>query len=332
MLAVKATLSTSHEEVLSVEWSLDGTQALSTGDNGLQLWDMSTLTAVHSLTEFEDDVNHALICNKDPNILYTACMNTIQKWDLRDPGHAARTFDDCGEEVNQLALNGSGQRLAAAVDSGDIELFNLTTMARTKSLKSKHKNICATVAFRPSKPKQLFSGGFDCQLLQWDFLRPKLLEKTNVLSLLEEIEGSEMLTMGAAFNPSFVHDLAVAPEDDMVACGLGSGAVVVADTTGLRPICELWLSGGHNQGVSQVSWACGSKYLLSGGNDSVVCLWEPRATGLPQACTTGEAHPSLACKREHGSKVNWLRCNGSLALVADQTQGITLLNVAPEQS
>eukprot|EP01102_Stenamoeba_stenopodia_P011891 TRINITY_DN3688_c0_g1_i2.p1 TRINITY_DN3688_c0_g1~~TRINITY_DN3688_c0_g1_i2.p1 ORF type:complete len:170 (-),score=32.83 TRINITY_DN3688_c0_g1_i2:67-576(-) len=122
-------------------------------------------------------------------------------------------------------------------------------------------------------------------------------------------------------NPPYVHSLSV--NGRRVAAALGDFRVVVYDLNNNQLQHSLH---GHSSSVSQVQFATfGSEYLISGGNDSLLILWDLSRTPTSQP-PSDEPFDSneLREKINHGSKVNWLvTTRAGNIYVADQSTTIT---------
>lgn len=64
----------------------------------------------------------------------------------------AQRYTHNAEEVNQVAVNGTGSFLAAADDAGEVAIIDLKTHSRRKRLRGGHSNLCSSVAFRADHP------------------------------------------------------------------------------------------------------------------------------------------------------------------------------------
>lgn len=158
---------------------------------------------------------------------------------------------------------------------------------------------------------------------------------------------------GQFFNPPLAHSLSVASCGNVFGCGAQDGKVRIFRVTGARFERELDFQA-HSLGVSQVLFMPEAYWLLSGGNDGKVLLWDvssnvgkqqkspakslhrrkaqaaasSRKDGKLNKVASNE-HPGVVPKLtiEHGEKVNWLSCaeiKGSRrVLVADQTSSVS---------
>ena len=244
--------------------------------------------------------------------------------------------------MNQIVLDESEKHLAACDDSGEIKIISLSDRKVFKTLRRKHTNICSTVCFRHRKPWEIFSGGMDCNLIHWDFSRPRCLNQFN----MQELQDATSDLGAYMVNPPFVHHLSASKDGKYLASALENGLVSIFDAS-RKHISELVSLHAHTQGVSQVHFITDSKFI-SGGNDSSVALWDlSKMSDLPegQQASDRNGHSSPihdrnldvteACKMsemQHDSKINWLKPvsinTENFVIIADQTLDLTLLPFA----
>lgn len=162
------------------------------------------------------EVNSVCFCVKSPERLYASYGNRIIGYDLRNTSSAVCEFQFNEDEINQVAIHGKGNFVAACDDSGQIKVIDVQSGTLFKSLHSKHDNICSTVQFRPNRPWEIVSGGMDYTIISWDFSSGRALQELNV----QELGGDNQ--EGAYFvNPPFVHSIHMSENGRMFAAGLG---------------------------------------------------------------------------------------------------------------
>lgn len=179
----------------------------------------------------------------------------------------------------------------------------------------------------------------DCNLIQWDFSRPRCMNQFN----MQELQDAPSELGAYMVNPPFVHHLSTSKDGKYLACALENGLVSLFDTT-RKYISELVSLHAHSQGVSQVYFVSNTK-ILTGGNDACVALWDLSkmnevSDSHPLSERNGHALPihdrnwdaTEACKIsevQHESKINWLKPvsfnNECYVIIADQTFDLTLL-------
>ncbi|KAH3804913.1 WD repeat-containing protein 53-like isoform X2 [Dreissena polymorpha] len=328
--------------VLCVDSNSDGSRIIS-GAEGVELciWS-SDCQLVHKLHSPDEDSACTSVCisKQNDNMFYAAIGTVVKVFDVRNMQSSVESFQFNEEEVNQIVLDEKEHYLAACDDTGEVKIISLQEKRLYKTLRRKHTNICATVCFRSKKPWEIFSGGMDCNLIHWDFSRPKTLNQFN----MQELHDAPSELGAYMVNPPFVHHLSMSSDSHFLACALENGYISIFDSS-KKNISEFCTLHAHTQGVSQVVFI-GNTKLVTGGNDSVIRLWDlakmHETESFEVQSTNGHAAPlhnrnseitSHCCTGEiqHNSKINWLKCfteNGShFLLVADQTNSITLMPI-----
>ena len=276
-------------------------------------------------------------------MLYTSNGSCVCIYDVRNFLTSVETLQYNEEEINQIVLDESEKHLAACDDSGEIKIISLADKKVFKTLRRKHTNICSSVCFRPRKPWEIFSGGMDCNLIHWDFSRPRSMNQFN----MQELSDAPSELGAYMVNPPFVHHLSSSNDGKYLACALENGMVALFDTT-KKHASELISLHAHSQGASQVYFVSDTK-MITGGNDAAVALWdvskihEEVSDSHSQSQRNGHTTPihdrnwdvTEACKIsevQHDSKINWLKpvCvnNENYVIIADQTLDLTLLPFA----
>ena len=299
-------------------------------------------TPLQKLTNDKGDCTSACLSTTKEHILYTSVGNCVCIYDVRNFQNSVETLQYNEEEINQIVFDESEKYLAACDDSGEIKVISLADKKVFKTLRRKHTNICSTVCFRLRKPWEIFSGGMDCNLIHWDFSRPRCMNQFNMQEILDAPSelGAYMV------NPPFVHHLSTSKDGKYLACALENGMVSLFDTT-RKHVSEIVSLHAHSQGASQVYFVSDTK-MVTGGNDATVALWDvSKRNEVSDSHSPSErnGHTSPihdrnwdvteACKIlevQHDSKINWLKPvrvnNENYVIIADQTLDLTLLPFA----
>lgn len=236
----------------------------------------------------------------------------VSQFDIRNVITPTRVMNENLDDINQITIDEKGKYLAACDDSGTIKVIDLERGKIFKTLSRIHTNACNSVQFRPRRPYELFSGGFDKLMVHWDFTRAKVIQKINATASTED--GPSML-----YNPPYVYSLAVSPDGSYVASGLGDSTIgMYRFTERGNAITEASLQNAHSLVVSQVVFMS-SETLISGGNDCKICIWQ-----LPDEKKT---KPQLRHVLKHVGKINWLSTAGRKLFVADISNTITEYNI-----
>ncbi|XP_052782570.1 WD repeat-containing protein 53-like [Mya arenaria] len=327
--------------ILCVDSTPDGSKIVSGGEEGeICIWARNG-NLLHRLPSQDHDCTSVTLSKSNSNIFYAAVGTTVKVFDDRDLQAAVETYQFNEDEINQLVLDEKDQYLAACDDSGEIKIISLQEKRLYKTLRRKHTNICSTACFRVRKPWEIFTGGMDCNLIHWDFSRPKCVNQFS----MQELQDAPSELGVYMVNPPFLHHLSMSPDGKYLACALENGFVSIFDAT-KKQISELFTLHGHTQGVSQVTFITETK-LITGGNDCAINAWdlakmEEDNDQMPHNATNGHASPihnrnsyiTDCCKIgeiHHESKINWLKYfaheERSFVLVADQTSALTMIPV-----
>ncbi|XP_075793314.1 WD repeat-containing protein 53 isoform X1 [Pelodiscus sinensis] len=337
--------------VLCLNVNKDGLVASGAERGELSMWNEEGIHLEQIQLPRADDVTCVVFSPTCPSRLYTSHGETISVLDVRFLKGPAECFHLNEEEINCLSVNETDSVLAAADDSGAIKIVDLENKKVSRSLR-RHSNICSSVAFRPQRPQSLVSCGLDMKVMLWNLQKARPLWTTT----LQETEAEEVgqQSAGQFFNPPLAHSLSVAACGNVFSCGAEDGKIRIFRVTGVKFEQELGFKA-HTLGVSQVLFLPDVYWLLSGGNDGRVLLWDvgseagkqlkspvksihrrkartsasPKRGGEPNTMVTNEharVLPKLSI--EHGEKVNWISCTAikglRRVLVADQSSCISV--------
>ncbi|KAM9378551.1 WD repeat-containing protein 53 [Phaethornis superciliosus] len=336
--------------VLCLDVNTEGLVASGAERGELRLWaGGGSLAGQLQLLEAED-VTSVLFSPRCPTRLYTSHGETISVVDVRALKEPLESFHVNEEEINCLSVNETDTVLAAADDSGAIKVMDLDNKKVSRSLR--HSNICSSVAFRPQRPHSLVSCGLDMQVMLWNLQKARPLWTTNLQEC--ECEEASPQSAGQFFNPPLAHSLSVASCGNIFACGAQDGKVRIFRVTGGKFEDELEFPA-HSLGVSQVLFMPEAYWLLTGGNDGKVLLWDvgrdvgkqrkspakslqrrkaqvPASTQKERKLSkvASDEHARVLPKLtiEHGEKVNWISCmeikGSKRVLVADQSSSVSV--------
>ena len=338
-----------HEDsVLSCATTSEG-KILSGGENGeLCMWSLDGQNIAKNKINPVGDVTSLCCANTRPDILYAAGGDGLFMYDLRQLSQHVEHYQFNEDEINHIDINEKDEYLASCDDSGQIKIVSLNDKRVYKTLR-KHTNICASVSFRPRRPWDLLSGGYDKQLIQWDFSRARSVCVIN----MEEIGMTNDDASSYVISPPFVHSISVSNSGKYLACGTENALVQVFNSNKRTPEFRSTLYG-HTQGVSQVHFPKfddSDSILISGGNDGQCFVWNLEHMGEPSlmngtaenghanhetnngyvggANTAGqEVHPAgepldeavggasaqtpQKFSIEHGEKINWITSGSTM--------------------
>ncbi|TGZ72538.1 hypothetical protein CRM22_002028 [Opisthorchis felineus] len=117
--------------------------------------------------------------------LYSAHGNRIYTWDLRYLCEPLSEWKVNEDEVNWIDVLKGESRLAAADDSGAVQILDTSSGEVVRTLQ-KHNNICSVAKFRPMRSWQLISGGLVI-VSDW-----KGTGRSVIIFELDEITNSEL--------------------------------------------------------------------------------------------------------------------------------------------
>ncbi|XP_023128918.2 WD repeat-containing protein 53 [Amphiprion ocellaris] len=224
----------------------------------------------------EDDSTSVVFSPAAPSQLYVSHGDTVSVLDPRNLKGLVEEFQGAGEEeINALALNETGSALAVADDSGAVRVLELPGGKVFRTLR-RHTNICSSVAFRPHRPNNLVSVGLDMQVMLWGLQKTRPLWTLNLQDVAEE-EDDHQQRPGQLFNPPLAHCVSVASCGNILGCAAEDGRVHLMRIGSGSKLEQQGAFKAHSQGASQahfVSFLSHPYWLISGGNDSHVALWD----------------------------------------------------------
>uniref|UniRef100_A0A0D3EKW2 Uncharacterized protein n=1 Tax=Oryza barthii TaxID=65489 RepID=A0A0D3EKW2_9ORYZ len=241
------------------------------------------------------------MCFKAGNedLVYASAGNEILSFDVR-MGPQAKPLDTYNynrDEINQIAVSSKGF-LAAADDSGDVKIINTIQKCLYKRLREAHTTI---------------TGGLDSKLAVWDFSKGRTLFSIDYGSpeMQNGSSGGQCFNPPFVHSIAVSEEGILGGSYKVCAVARGDGAVDVVDleyelapakSKGLPRMADLSLSskrtdigdgcgsqsqgkrihldytvGGHTSSVSCVTFSAfgeKGKFLVSGGNDSSIKLWD----------------------------------------------------------
>ena len=151
------------------------------------------------------------------DIFYVATGTSIFKFDYRCPlDKELCSFTDNTEEVNYLTLNIKGH-LASCDDSGECKIYDTRKNSVYRTLRNRHKNICSSAVFLPTRPDEIVTGGLDSQILVWNHSTVRFVQGINTQNLLQNL-GDNSVNM---FNPPLVNALNCSNDGKLLVSGLG---------------------------------------------------------------------------------------------------------------
>lgn len=179
-----------------------------------------------------------------------------------------------------------------------------------------HTSASYTAQFRDGATSvELVTGGYDCNVINWNCSKGKPYRKFNITELIPE---------GSAFvNPPYVLSLMFNRNGSKLACGIGNSTIKIFNSNERRLQYSKTLdSYAHSNSVCQVHFPkFEDNLLISGGNDGKINLWNLNDT-------SDEIVPRLTI--QNTEKINWLTstdCGGQCIVVCDTSSVIKLYRI-----
>ena len=258
--------------VLDVAFSPDG-QTLVSGnwDSTVRLWDVTTGTQTHKLTEHTGLVYSIAFSPDGKTVVSQSADKTVHLWDAGTGGHInTLTWESVGSSGRMsITFSPDGKTLAsggkAGYGEGVIYLWDADTGARLNTLTG-HTDLVITVAFSPNG-KTLASAGWDGTIRLWDVDTGKPISTlTGYGKIFSSVES-------VAFSPNG-KTLATSWDDTILLWDADTNTHINALT-------------GHTDRVTSVAFSSDGKTLASGSLDDTVRLWNAQ-TGVLQYTLTEE--------------------------------------------
>ncbi|XP_071951152.1 WD repeat-containing protein 53-like [Antedon mediterranea] len=337
------------DSIICLEHNKNDTLSSGGEDHQICLW--SDEGKVKSKLKLDDDVTSICFTPSDPNIIYTSSGNKLCLLDIRDFNHVQNCKEFNSEEINEVSINSKETFIATCDDSGDIKVVDLREMRLFKTLQ-RHKYICSSVKFHPTKGCELLSAGLDCIVNSWDFMKGRNLSSFDMRECPSGEDG-EIPSGMYMVNPPLIHSMDVSNDGSKIICGLENGKVQVVKLVGRGKFEPLFDLKNHTRGVSKVKiLQVGMKEMvISGGNDGKVLLWEGNKQNtkvqhkkkrvkeeregksdqnVPDSVSDSVKSPVAAI--EHGSKINHMTSadvgGKTIVYVADQSELISLYDIS----
>ncbi|RCI05367.1 WD repeat-containing protein 53 [Rhizopus stolonifer] len=250
-----------------------GNHVLASGseDKTCRLWDLQSNKVIKGLSGFHEPVTSIKFATKSSMpYMYLSSGTKVYTFDLRNQGmlltEPIHTYEFSQDEINQIDVHENNQFLATADDEGSIQIIDLNTHKIHKKTSKKHSNICMTVKFRPKKPWEVWSGGMDSKVYNWDFSRGL---PTHIYDMSQKEASAKQM-----FNPPFVHTMAISPDGTWIAAGLGDTSIQLISPPSKKQKTQIEkrLEDGHNTMVNCLSFLT-HEQLLSGSTNGRVTLW-----------------------------------------------------------
>ncbi|CAO3665232.1 unnamed protein product [Umbelopsis vinacea] len=242
-------------------------------DQTCRIWDARTFKAVKAFAKQGAAISSVRFASK-PGVpqFYMAVGSKVLVFDMRNTNmilsEASREYEFCGDEINTIGINERNNFLCTADDLGEVKVIDLESHKLYKQFRTKHQNLCMAACFRPRKPWELWSGGMDNTIFQWDISKGS---STASFDTNQTDPNTQQLV-----NPPFVYSLRIHPSGDWVAAGLGDGSVdVIKLSSKTKKVSRGRLSDAHGTLVNSLAFVHPSKdpLMWSGSANGNLALW-----------------------------------------------------------
>lgn len=249
------------------------------------------------------------------------------------------------DEINQIVCTPNSSFLASADDSGDVKVVDIRQQCLYRTLRAGHTSICSSVQFVPWRPWEVITGGLDSKLVVWDFSkgRPKKIVDFGMPDVRNKDNTGQCLNPAFVHALALPEADMVDKLGKVCVVARGDGVVDILNIESELNSCKSKSStkakkgsqaskatdsstgsgldiqnggslrldhtlGGHTAAVSCVSFSSfgeKGKFIISGGNDKQVSVWDwsrPVVTDGTSRTSTDVLRSKLNLSR----KVNWL--------------------------
>ncbi|KAG2177639.1 hypothetical protein INT44_008153 [Umbelopsis vinacea] len=242
-------------------------------DETCRIWDVRTGKAVKAFAKQGAAVSSVRFASKASiSQFYMAVGSKVLVYDMRNSdmilSEASKEYEFSEDEINTIDINEKNSFLCTADDRGEVKVIDLESHKLYKQFRSKHKNLCMAACFRPKKPWELWSGGMDNTICQWDISRGSMV--TSYDTNQTDPSAHQMV------NPPFVYSLRISHDGTWVAAGLGDGSVQVLKLEPKSKKVSLKrLNDAHGTLVNSLAYVNPSTepLLWSGSANGQLALW-----------------------------------------------------------
>ncbi|EPB89999.1 hypothetical protein HMPREF1544_03111 [Mucor circinelloides 1006PhL] len=280
--------------VLTVEYaktSFLGQDLLASGseDSTCRIWDLKSRKVLKGIKNLDAPTHCCLgfkvtsikFARKNQPYIYLSSGNKVMTYDLRAEGiiitEPAQVYEFSNDEINNIDINENNKFLATADDEGVVNIIDLNSHKIYKKTSRKHSSICMAAKFRAKKSWEVWSGGMDSKVYEWDFSRGV---PTNIYDMTPKEPSATQM-----FNPPFVYKIAISPDGEWVAASLGDATIQLLappNKKQKKPLREIRLENGHNSMVNCLSFLTGDRSLLiSGAANGRVTIWDHKHEEAP---------------------------------------------------
>ncbi len=279
--------------VMSLAYSTDGSTLVSGSfDNTVKLWNVSTGTVIRSLTGQGDGVYGVDYAPDGLTVASAAGDNTVVQWRVSD-GALLRTLPT--PYASSVEYAADGQTLVAGAFDSHVYRWQLSDGALLRTFGA-HAARIPDVAYSRAGDL-LASASHDFTARLWNPLTGAL--QVSLIGHADALNG-----------------VSFSPDGAQIATAAGSGPGTPDRTIKIWTTADGALVrtlAGHTDGTSDVSWSPLGTYLVSGGRDAALKVWDPPTGNLLLTLPIGTV-PSRVAFSPDGSTLAACSENGTVKL------------------
>ncbi|MDB5601777.1 MAG: hypothetical protein JWN71_3821 [Xanthobacteraceae bacterium] len=292
--------------VAAVEFVLDGTRALSNGnDRTLKLWDLRTGRLLSNTPE--GDQGRALALAPDATTVLSVTGTREMRLLEIATGKVIRTFDVGNELVNSAVLSRDGSRLASGGMNKTIKIWDTAT-ARVLRTFAATPHGTGSVAFSPDGTK-LASGSYDIRTIPKGF--------DTALRIWDVASGKQLRTLNGHTNQ--IQSVVFSRDGSRIVSGSSDHTVKLWDAATGNVIRTFT---GHASNVHAVNISPDGTRLLSASRDKTIKLWDVASGRVLRTFEGNASEVSSAVFSPDGKRVMSAGYDGTVRVWDLETGGL----------
>ena len=270
----------------------DGRRLVSGGADGIvRVWDIATGALLRDIAGHREAINSVAVTPDGGGIVSGSADDTIKLWDSAT-GSLLRSFDGHQFDVNSVAVSPDGRTIVSGSGDGTIKLWDIASGALLSSIESRQR-VIVSVAVTPDG-QNIVSRNFLGTIGVWEIATGKLMRSwesnsreialtpdgrqavstgpASTIALWDIVTGMPIRSFGGEAKDvqDWVDPIAVAPDGRHVVSGSAAGLKLWDLATG-----ALVRSFEGSKGpVKAMAYSPDGRFLVSGGSDGVLRLWD----------------------------------------------------------
>lgn len=247
--------------VIGVYGAGERTMLSGSNDSTLRLWDVATGRTIQEFSGHTDRVFAVDLSADGTRAISGGEDATVRVWDV-ETGQALLTIDALAGEVEWLSFLPGDTQFVVGGTAGGLAVWDVATGAMVRIFDDMAVNGLGVDAFALSE---------DGTRLVTAFSTPDPNDPLNripVIYLWDVATGTPLLNFEAA--TSAVRQLAISPDNTLIASGGQNGQVVIWDAQGV----ETRTFDGHDRAVVGLAFTRDNTSLISAGFDYTIRMWD----------------------------------------------------------